>query len=74
MRAVDEIIRIHDGADVRLFDGGLERRQINLMQRALLNDRIGVVPEEFRIVRKKMFDRCADAFLLHADDVADADC
>ena len=40
VRAVDQVVRIHHRADMRLLHRGLEARQIDLMHRPRIDDRI----------------------------------
>src|SRR5215468_12606712 len=56
-----------------LFDRRFENRQIDLAQRAFVNDCVHIVPVKFRIVSQEMFYSCADPLTLHSLDVAHGD-
>ena len=71
--AVDEIVGIHDRADVSVLHRGFERRQINLSRSAFVDDGVAIVPEELGIVGEEMLYGRTDALLLHAGDVAGGD-
>ena len=71
--AVDEVVRVHDRADVRLFHSGLECGQINLAHRPLVNARVRVVSVELGVVAHVVLDGRRDALRLNAADVADGD-
>src|SRR6202041_2868832 len=69
--AVDEVVGIHDRANVGFFDGGFESGEINFAQGAFVDDSVGSVAIEFGIVGSEMFDGGADALSLHALDISD---
>ncbi len=71
--AVGQIVGIHDGADVRAFDGGFEDGQVDLAHGALVDDGVHVVAVVLRIVAYEVLDGRRYAQLLHALDVADGD-
>ena len=54
---------------MRLLHRSFERRQINLPQRPLADDRIRIMPQVLRVVAGEMLDRRAHTLLLHAGDV-----
>ncbi len=54
---------------MRLADGGLEGRQVDLPQRTLANDGIGIEARELRVIADEMLDGGADVLRLHSLDV-----
>src|SRR5205814_6056574 len=66
---VDEAVRAHDCADVRLADGRLERRQIDLVQRAVVDVRGDVVPVRLLAVDRVVLDGGDYRVLLDAPDL-----
>ena len=71
VEAVHQVVRRHERADVRLFDRGLERRQVDLAHRALVDVGAGVVAIDLRVVAQEVLDRGADTLGLHPLDVSD---
>ncbi len=69
--AVDEIIRVHECPDVRLFHGSLERRQVDFAERALVDIRAHPMPVVFLIVSCVMLHRCHDPLTLNPLNVRD---
>src|ERR1700760_4259468 len=58
---------------MRLLHRGLEGWKIDLVRCPRIDDRVRVVTQELGVVAYVVFDRRADALLLHAGDVADGD-
>src|ERR1700760_1124328 len=58
---------------MRLLHRGLEGWKIDLVRCPRIDDRVRVVTQELGVVAYEVFDRRADALLLHAGDVADGD-
>ena len=73
MLAVDQIVGIHNCADVRFLHGGFECGQVDLTQGALVDDGIAIVAEELGVIAEEMFHGGTDALLLHAGDVTGGD-
>ncbi len=71
--AVHEVVGGHDRAHVPFLHRGLEGGQVDLAQRALVDQRVRVVAVELGVVGGEVLDRGADALRLHAADVADRD-
>ena len=71
--AVHAVVRGHDGPRLRLGDHALERREVQLVQRPLVDP--GVVGEALGlgVVADEVLDRGGDALALHAADVGDGD-
>ena len=63
--SVHEVVTRHHGADPGLFDRLAERREIDFMQRPLVDVRRYVVAVVFLIVAAKMLDRSHNALALH---------
>ena len=80
-QAVDEIVVVgamfaakfrvgaHHGPDVRLLDGGLERRQINFAQRAFVKVHVDGLASTFLVVADEMFDARGHAIRLQSLDI-----
>ena len=71
MKAVSQIVGIHDRPYMCFFHGALERGQINLAHSPLINDRVGVVTQELLVVSHKMLDGRAHTLALQAVDISD---
>ena len=54
--AVDKVVGIHDGANMRLLHGRFERGEIDLAQRAFIDQGIGIVPQIFGVVPQKVLN------------------
>ena len=68
--AVNPVIATHHGPGLRLLDGGLEGRQVNLTQGALVHLRADGHALVFLIIGRVVFERCADPLALHPVDEA----
>ncbi len=73
MLTIDQVVGVHDRADMTLLDRHFKRGQVDFMQRPLLKDRVGVMPQELRVIAEKMLYRRTYTLLLHAKDVAGCD-
>ena len=73
VEAVHQVVPVHDRTDVALLYRRFESRQVDFAQRAFINDRIGVMTIEFRVVPGEMLDGRAYALFLHPSDEADND-
>ena len=71
--AIGQVVGIHDGPDVRLLDGRFESRQVDLADRALVNDGVRVVTVELGIITREVLDRGAHALILHSFDISHRD-
>src|SRR5208283_5372419 len=69
VKAVGQVVGIHDGADVRAFDGGFEDGQVDLAHGAFVDDGVHVVAVVLRIVSHEVLDGGGYAELLHALDI-----
>ena len=69
--AVDEVVAVHDGADVALLDGGFEGGKVELVEGALVDDGVDVVAIVLGVVGVEVLDGGADALALDAVDVGD---
>jgi hypothetical protein len=67
--AVHLVVRVHHRPDVRLLDRRLERREIDLAHRALVDDGVGVVAVVLRVVAHEVLDGRGHALALDAVDV-----
>ena len=63
--SVHEVVARHHSADLGIFDRLAERREINFMQRPLVDVRRYMVPVVFLIVAAEMFDRSHNTLALH---------
>ena len=72
MHAVHLVVGRHHVPCVRLLHGRLERRQIDLVQRALVDRRVDAVALVLLVVGGEMLHRRNHAFALHALDIGDA--
>src|SRR5207245_5880105 len=70
---VGEIVRVHNCADVRLFDGSFERGQVYFAHRSLVDNRVNIVAIELRVIPHEMLNGGAYALILHPLDIADRD-
>src|SRR4030095_16427553 len=70
--AVSEVVGIHDGADVALFYGSLECREIDLAHGALVDEGVDVVAVIFLVVTPEVLDGGANALGLETFDVSDS--
>ena len=64
--AVQAVVGRHDRPRVGLVDGDLERAQVDLAQRALVHDRVGVHAPRLVLVGDQMLQAGTDAASLHA--------
>ena len=71
--AVDEVVAIHNGADVGLFDGSLKGGQVDLAEGALADDGVGGEAGVFAVVGGEVLDGGGDVLGLDSVDVADGD-
>src|SRR5699024_2498129 len=67
-RAVDAVVGRHHHRRLALFDGDLERFEIDLAQRALVYDGVDRVAERLLIVDREVLDARSDAVALYAAD------
>ncbi len=72
MDAVHLVVGRHHGPHIRLFHRSLERRQIDLVQRPLVDLLVDAVALVLLIIGVKMLDRGNHALALHALDVSHA--
>jgi hypothetical protein len=68
--AVEFVVGAHHGPGLRLFDGSLERRQVDLAQGALVHLGADGHALVFLVVGGKVLERSANALALHAVDQA----
>ena len=66
--AEGDVVRAHQGADVPLLDGGLERREVDLVQRAVVNVDVDRVAVELLIVEDVMLRLREHRVALDASD------
>ena len=71
--AVDQVVGVHHCADMSLLHGRFEGGQIDFADGTVVDDGIGIVPQEFAVVSQVMLDSGADTLLLHAADIAHGD-
>ena len=70
---IQAVVAGHDRPRSRLTDRRLERHQVDLAQRALIDVGAHRVPLVLGIVADEVFDGCPDPDPLHAGDVPDGD-
>ena len=70
VKAVDEVVGIHDGGNVALFYGGFESGKVDFVHRAVVDDGVGIVAEEFGVIAEVVLDGGGDPLRLKAGDVA----
>ena len=70
--SVQQVISGHYRLHIRLFNGGLERRKINFMQCAFIDNRVAGLAQIVGIVCRKMFYRRQHAGFLAALDIRDS--
>jgi hypothetical protein len=71
--AVDQVVRIHDRADVRLLHRSFKRGKIDFAQRAFIDKGIGIIPQIFGIVGQEVLDSRGNALRLHSLDIPNRD-
>ena len=68
--AVEPVVRGHDGQSPALANGHLEREEVQLAERPLVNDRVDGAALEFGVIAHEVLDRGKDAVRLDPPHVA----
>ena len=66
MLAFVEVVGAHDGPGLPLLHGGLEGGQVNLVERAVVHDDVGVVAVHLVVIQRIVLDADGHAVALHA--------
>ena len=64
--ALVKIVGAHDAPSLSLLHGGLEGGQVNLVERAVVHDDVGVVAVHFVVIQRIVLDADGHAVALHA--------